>query len=61
MKYTENAVNILTVRTFERKGAEWINEHLKGNESITSICCLLNTTEEDFIKNATSLRVLYQN
>ena len=50
MKYTENALNILTVRTFEKKGPAWINNNLKGNENIQSLCRLLETHEYEFSK-----------
>jgi DNA processing protein len=50
MKYTENAINILTVRTFEKKGPAWINNNLKGNESIVTLCRLLETHEYEFKK-----------
>lgn len=50
MNYTENALNILTVRTFEKKGPAWISNNLKGNESIQSLCRLLETHEYEFIK-----------
>ena len=50
MDYTENALNILTVRTFEKKGPAWINNNLKGNESIQSLCRLLETHEHEFMK-----------
>ena len=50
MKYTENALNILTVRTFEKKGPAWISNNLKGNETIQSLCPLLETHEYEFTK-----------
>ena len=50
MNYTENALNILTVRTFEKKGPAWIYNNLKGNESIQSLCRLLETHEYEFTK-----------
>jgi DNA processing protein len=50
MKYTDNALNILTVRTFKKKGPAWINNNLKGNEDIQSLCRLLETYEYEFIK-----------
>ncbi|MDR2511149.1 MAG: DNA-protecting protein DprA [Bacteroidales bacterium] len=50
MKYTENALNILTVRTFEKKGPAWISNNLKGNEDIQSLCRLLETHEYEFEK-----------
>jgi DNA processing protein len=50
MKCTENAINILTVRTFEKKGPAWINNNLKGNESVAMLCRLLETHEYEFNK-----------
>ena len=50
MRHTENALNILTVRTFEKKGPAWINNNLKGNENIQSLCRLLETHEYEFVK-----------
>lgn len=50
MNYTENAINILTVRTFPKKGPAWINNNLKGNESMDFLCHLLETGEYDFLK-----------
>ncbi|KAA6338309.1 hypothetical protein EZS27_013675 [termite gut metagenome] len=55
MKYSENALNILTVRTFEKKGPAWINNNLKGNEYIQSLCCLLETHEYEFTKKRDSI------
>jgi len=42
MKYTENAINILTTKTFKGIGRAWIVKNLKGNESIEEIIKLLN-------------------
>jgi DNA processing protein len=42
MKYTENAINILTVKTYKGIGRAWIIKNLKGNESIETIVSLLN-------------------
>lgn len=50
MKYTENALNILTVRTFSQKGPAWINNNLKGNEDIGLLYRLLETHEYEFQK-----------
>ena len=33
MKYTENALNILTARTFPQKGPAWIDKNLQGCEN----------------------------
>lgn len=42
MKYTENAVNILTAKSFKGIGRAWIVKNLKGNESVEVIVSLLN-------------------
>jgi DNA processing protein len=56
MDYTENALNILTVRTFKGKGAAWIHKNLKGNESIQSLCCLLSACENEFIRERDKIK-----
>ena len=48
MLYTDNAINVLTVRTFPKKGPAWINNNLLGNESIAELCSLLETDEYEF-------------
>ena len=50
MNYTENTINILTVRTFPQKGPAWIHKNLKGNESINELCRILETHEYEFCK-----------
>lgn len=50
MLYTENALNILTVRTYPQKGPAWINNNLSGNEELSSIYQLLETHEYEFMK-----------
>lgn len=42
MKYTENALNIITTKTYKGIGRTWIVENLKGNESVEKIVSLLN-------------------
>jgi len=42
MKYTENAINILTTKTYKGIGRAWIVKNLKGNESVKEIVTLLN-------------------
>jgi len=42
MKYTENAVNILTVKSYKGVGRAWVVKNLKGNESVNEIVSLLN-------------------
>lgn len=51
MKYTENAINIITAETYKGVGKAWIVKNLKGNESVEKIVSLLNTTKEN--KNVT--------
>lgn len=55
MKYTDNALNILTTKSYKGIGNAWIVKNLKGNESVSTIVSLLNktikveqTNEEDF-------------
>ena len=43
MKYTDNAINILTTKSYKGIGRAWIVKNLKGNESIEEIVYLLNT------------------
>ena len=50
MKYSENALNILTVRSFPQKGPAWIDKNLHGNETLSVLCRLLETNEYEFIK-----------
>lgn len=50
MKCSENALNILTVRTFPQKGAAWIDKNLRGNEDLSVLCNQLETNEYDFLK-----------
>lgn len=50
MLYTENALNILTARTYPQKGPAWINKNLSGNEELATIYRLLETHEYEFIK-----------
>ena len=44
MKYTENAINILTAKSYKGIGNAWIVKNLKGNESVDVIISLLNKT-----------------
>lgn len=50
MKYTSNALNILTVRTFPKKGPAWIHKNLKGNETEEQLCRLIEAHEYEFQK-----------
>lgn len=51
MKYTDNAINIITAKSYKGIGRAWINKMLKGNESIETIVSLLNNNSknEEFI------------
>jgi DNA processing protein len=42
MKYTKNAINILTAKSYKGIGRAWIVKNLKGNESAEKIVSLLN-------------------
>ena len=42
MIYTDNAINLLTVKTYKGIGRAWIVKNLKGNESAEEIISLLN-------------------
>lgn len=44
MKFTENALNILTAKSYKGIGNAWIVKNLKGNESVDAIISLLNKT-----------------
>lgn len=50
MKYSESALNILTVRTYPQKGPAWINKNLRGKEDTSILCHLLETHEYEFLK-----------
>lgn len=43
MTYTDNAINILTAKTYKGIGRAWIIKNLKGNKSLEEIVYLLNT------------------
>lgn len=43
MKYTDNSLNILTVKAFKGIGNAWIVKNLKGNEPVEKIVDLLNS------------------
>jgi DNA processing protein len=42
MKYTDNAINIITAKSFKGIGRAWVNKNLKGNESVDTIVGLVN-------------------
>ena len=37
MKYTDNAINIITAKTYKGIGRAWINKMLRGNENVEEI------------------------
>lgn len=47
MKYTENALNILTTKQFKGIGRAWIIKHLKGNESVERIVDIINEKSKE--------------
>jgi DNA processing protein len=46
MKYTDNAINIITTKTYKGIGRAWIVKNLKGNESVEKIVSLLNSNSK---------------
>ena len=42
MKYTNNAINIITTKRFKGIGRAWIVKNLKGNESVEDIVAFIN-------------------
>ncbi|MDR2401430.1 MAG: DNA-protecting protein DprA [Deferribacteraceae bacterium] len=42
MNYSDNSINILTAKTYNRIGGAWIVKNLKGGEPIETIVSLLN-------------------
>lgn len=46
MKYTDNAINIITAKTYKGIGRAWITKNLKGNESVQKIVSLLNSNSK---------------
>jgi DNA processing protein len=53
MKYTDNAINIITAKTYKGIGRAWINKMLKGNESVETIVSLINknSKQDELITN----------
>lgn len=47
MKYTDNALNIITTKTFKGIGNAWIVSNLRGNESIEQIIRLINVKSKE--------------
>lgn len=50
MKYSESALNILTVRSYPKKGPAWIDKNLQGDEDLSLLYRLLETNEYEFLK-----------
>jgi DNA processing protein len=46
MKYTDNAINILTAKSYKGIGNAWIVKNLKGNENVDKIVSLLNNKSQ---------------
>lgn len=46
MVCTENAINILTAKTYKGIGRAWIVKNMKGNESVEAIVSLLNNNSK---------------
>lgn len=50
MNYTDNTINILTVKTYKGIGKAWIVKNLSGDETVDTIVLLLNKdAKEDYI------------
>lgn len=56
MKYTENALNIITAKSYKGIGKAWLVKNLKGNENVNKIVSKLNdrlkekTSEIEFVR-----------
>lgn len=50
MHYSENALNVLTVRSFPKKGPAWIDKNIRGNEDVKQLCRLLECHESEFMR-----------
>lgn len=46
MKYTDNAINIVTTKTYKGIGRAWIVKNLRGNESVEKIVSLINSNSK---------------
>lgn len=49
MIYSENSLNLITARTFPKKGPAWINKNL-FSVSLTTLCERLETDEYEFLQ-----------
>ena len=43
MKYSENVLNILTLKQYKGIGNSWISKNIKGNENVDCIVDLINS------------------
>ncbi|MGG7437235.1 DNA-processing protein DprA [Chryseobacterium arthrosphaerae] len=52
MKFTENALNVITTKSFKGIGRSWIKKYIRGNEDVHKIVSLINehSKQEDIIK-----------
>jgi DNA processing protein len=46
MNFTDNAINIITAKSYKGVGRAWIVKNIKGNESIEKIVSLLNNNRK---------------
>ncbi|MCP5501361.1 MAG: DNA-processing protein DprA [Leptospiraceae bacterium] len=46
MKYSENAINILTAKSYKGIGRAWIVKNIKGNESVEEVISTLNSNSK---------------
>ncbi|MFZ3574302.1 DNA-processing protein DprA [Tenacibaculum finnmarkense] len=62
MKYTENALNILTTNSYKGIGKAWLVKNLKGGENVETIVLLLNNKKPiTSIKEFEDRREQYRN
>jgi DNA processing protein len=61
MKYTKNALNVLTAKSYKGIGNAWIVKNLKGNESVEFIVSILNKTIKGEPTNAEEFEQLRNN
>lgn len=46
MKFTDNALNIITAKSYKGVGRAWIVKNIKGNESVEKIVSILNNNSK---------------
>ena len=61
MKYSKNALNILTIKSYNGIGNAWIVKNLKGNETVDEIVSLLNKSLKDGPTNVDEFEQLRNN